>query len=332
MTDIALIQLVPGLGATSGAGAYAINLCIGLEAAGFKPTIYKVAARRHDARELACGVMYKTITFEDALRLNSHTPTMLLYSIFKKYEEETLALIAKGVPMVFHAGAELKHPRLLEALRGRVAVGIRQPLVERLSVMGIKSHYIPHPYQPQGKAGLQKKRRAVAISRLDYAKHTNQIALANTMATHKCTIRGKANRMFVHHIMNNECPDWEQEYEGPFGLGEGRTLAEESELVVDLTYWKGDGGGTQYTFFEAWDVGTPLVVHTEWSNVASFQDRGTVVEGVNALAVTGPLELARLLDNPHHNEPWVIEGGYATLKQHDPKTIALEYVDLLGWR
>ena len=33
---------------------------------------------------------------------------------------------------------------------------------------------------------------------------------------------------------------------------------------IDMTLIKGDGGGTQYTWLEAWDAGCIPIIHKEW--------------------------------------------------------------------
>ena len=78
---------------------------------------------------------------------------------------------------------------------------------------------------------------------------------------------------------------------------------------------KGDGGGTQYTFFETWNAGTGLIIHADW-----LRPDDEMRPGVNCIAVDGPAELASaLLTTPSDA---VLAGGARTMQTHAPQRVA----------
>ena len=61
--------------------------------------------------------------------------------------------------------------------------------------------------------------------------------------------------------------------------------------MIDMSIIKGDGGGTQYTFFEAIHHDCILILHNEWINAGS-----TFKSGYNCIGVSSSEELAQVIE------------------------------------
>jgi hypothetical protein len=87
-------------------------------------------------------------------------------------------------------------------------------------------------------------------------------------------------------------PEWEQSkttYERGTYTAVG--LLGMYQTMVDMSLIKGDGGGTQYTFLEAWDANTVPIINRGW-----LSERDTTMRELgNCLAVRDGKELAWLL-------------------------------------
>ena len=60
---------------------------------------------------------------------------------------------------------------------------------------------------------------------------------------------------------------------------------------VDMTIIRGDGGGTQYTWLEAWSAGCIPIINIEWL----LEEPDDMIPGYNCIAVAGAEELAEIL-------------------------------------
>jgi hypothetical protein len=134
--------------------------------------------------------------------------------------------------------------------------------------------------------------------------------------------------MYVHHVLDARFPAWREHYIGEFPLAWGTAVAlvASARCVIDLTTITGDGGGSQYTFMEAWDACTPLVVNRKWL-VDPRTDE--IRDGVNAHCVETPAELAAVLRGDV-SLAHLVAGGTAQLALHHPREVAAAYAGL--WR
>lgn len=329
---IALFYMIPG-NKRHGGGAYAVHLIRSLILQGYRPVVYQITKRTDTTpRQFHEDIPYQRVTVKDACMIaRTWRQSLILYAHYKHFKAETDALIAVGAGIVFHAVAELKHEDLLEQCRTRyrrpAVIAIREKLAEGLQAAGVAAEFVPHPYIPNGHRpqGVQRSRHAVNLARVDYAKHTEVIANANTLleAGKKIEIHGELNRMFAHHTLDPKFPGWRDNWKGGFDLGKGLELAQDSKHVVDLTYWKNDGGGTQYTFLEAWDAGAQLVVHNRWLKTEGTVNRDT------AVGVTTAVELVDVLSEPV--DARLLDNGAAQLETHAPEKVIPVYAKALGW-
>lgn len=303
---------------------FTAHLYKALELEGYDPQLYKVGDRTElRQRPFGRGVAYQNVSTADAVAIANGTRS-LVTATDRSSLPSTDALLHAGASIVIHDPTEL-NPRLVEMLRdGPRVVVIRKKNVANLRDLGIAASFAPHPYVPYGKNGIVREWNAVAFSRLDWDKHTDIIAGANALlpVDRRCRIYGAANRMYAHHKLDSAFPGWKESYFGgfPVELHSGVELAQRAIYAVDMSAIKGDGGGTQYTFLEAWDAGAALVVNEAWLT----DQTDAVVADRTAYAVSSAQQLAAQLTRPP--APEVIAAGQAMLKAHAPKAVVEAYL------
>lgn len=308
--------------------SYTAHLALSLRERGWEPTLVKVGKRTENkSRPFGRGLQYQNLSVETAIALAKQRPSIVT-AVGPKHAGNALVLFGEGARCIIHDPTELKDKGLVGALKvcARVAV-VRETNLPALKALGIEAIYTPHPYVRMKGARVKKEMRAVAYSRLDWDKHTLTIAQANQLVPEekRVHIYGAENRLYTHHKLDTAVPTWRDQYRGSFdtALEAGVRLAERAYLAVDLSAIAGDGDGTQYTFLEAWDAGTPLVVNRKWLKTG----KGEVREGETAYAVGDAAELAALLKAPKYE---YFPRAEAALERHAPEQVVPFYAKLLA--
>ena len=229
--------------------------------------LYKVA-KRHEShsRHFGYGVDYRNVRAEDLAELG--TDKLLITALDKHYYEH-LPLFY-GAFLVIHDPTELKDKRLVEQLEFFRIITIRKKVADYLEEKhGIKSVNLLHPFFPFKKT-LEAPARsgAISISRIDYDKHTEIILEANKILQFEdkpiIEIYGKLNELYAYHKLRPY--NFYSQYKGNFSkdFASLEKLLYNKKFVVDMSAIKGDGGGTQYSFLEAWYMGCILVISSKW--------------------------------------------------------------------
>ena len=196
------------------------------------------------------------------------------------------------------------------------------------------SHFIPHPYTrhygDDNAPPKKKRRRAIAHSRIDFDKGTHHILEANDLGA-KVEIRGAPNPRYVFFKLKERWPSFKPE---PFPKTKeaGVELCATSGAVVDMSVIKGDGGGSQYSFMEAWDAGTPLIISNEW---VAGKPQDEMRPGYNCLAASDGSQIAGLLDMLDRDKDMradLVANGLRSLEAHEPSVIGEQYRALLDAR
>lgn len=312
-----------------GFASYTAHLLRALQMQGVDAALFKVG-KSHETRHrvFTHGVPYQNVSLDF---LATCGRDVLITCAYWKFDPVGIALaLANGASVVVHDPTELK-PELVEALRmyqTRV-IAIRKNNVGLFrDTYGLKHVvFVPHPYVTPKYKRPQRTKNAVAISRVDFDKHTDLIARANAMLPRekRCEIWGEANRMYVHHKLAKVAPEWEHDYRGSFPRTETAALelAASAKHVVDMSLIKGDGGGTQYTFMEAWDAEAQLVLQSGW-----LHPDGEMVGGENCIGVSSAEDLSSVLMEPPGKS--LIAGGRATLADHAPGNVVPKLMEALA--
>lgn len=326
MPSIAIFYLIPG-DRMNGGASYTAHLVRSFEQQGYTVRLLQVAAKtEQQLRPFVGAVQCQRVSLDDALRIAGAMPSFIAYAHYKRYPRETATLLAAGCGLVMHATAEL-YPEVLGLLRSMVSkvVVIRRAMLEHLHAAGVRGVFIPHPYVPEGppQSALRRSHWGVALSRVDFAKYTNVIVEANLQlpATRHVCIYGPLSRPFVFHVLDRKLPEWRQFYGGLRPDASGVVMAASAHYVVDLTWWRGDGDGTQYTFLEAWDAGTPLVVNRRWV----VTGRDAMRPGETCLVAGDAHELAAVLQSDPAAHVAAVQGGRAEMLKHAPAVVVPQY-------
>lgn len=311
-----------------GEGVFTAHLCRGLEGIGEEYRLLKLknVSRPETYRNFGFGLKYRNVGMTQLRMMTKYDEPILIVAPGKRHSESIERLSGLGVRMVVHDSRELRH--------GWNPTKLYRPVVIRDAMKKLVhgSVWLPHPYQrryeekPQELAYSAKK-GYVSVARVDYNKNTHLILAANRLlpASMKVRIVGRENRMYSYHVLRKKFPEWS----GSQGfscddLHEGVVQCLPRVGCVDMTIMPdGDGGGTQYTFFEAIDAGTVPIVHPTWPR------RGDEMRaGFNCMSPVDddPETIARLLRRLHEERAATREvllpNGGDLLRRHDAKTVA----------
>lgn len=291
---------------------YTAHLYYGLVKCGHNVKLFRIGNRtENNTRDWGRGIKYRNLSLTDACLIATQM-TSIITATSQKNDVETEALLRVGAKIVIHDPTELKGniPELLKT--GTDVITIRPINVVNLEKHGIASRYLPHPYMRNPHKFSKRLLWAGAFSRVDWDKGTHFIIDANDKLPDNKQIRihGACNRMYAHHKLP---PHWTKYYSGQFGadnLWAGAVLASRYQWAVDMSTISGDGGGTQYTFLEAIDAGTALMLNEGW--VTGRPDD----ELLGHATFVNPENLAEAIQEP----PKIY--GDALLKSHDAAIIA----------
>lgn len=318
-----------------GSTTFTAHLTRSLEEAGWNVHIVRVGKKTFAGfGAFTHGLHYQNMSLPDAVALSRGGPSLITYAHWKTHAEATQALLAEGVPLVMHDPAEF-HGALMDALKKhstRVAT-IRRWTAGEMKKLGVAATFIPHPYMIFAKGvGWTPERNvnAVALGRVDFRKRHDIVVQANRVLAppHQIHIWGADGRVFSHHILDKKWPGWRDNYRGSFPpVWEGALLLlKNARHAIDLTDIRGgDGDGTQYSFLEAWEARTPLIVNQAWVKTGKDSMR----PDENCLAVRNHEELAQVLTSGR-DLSHLVEGGARELLKHDPNAVVPPYLALMG--
>jgi hypothetical protein len=297
--------------------SYTAHLALQLTERGHEVALYKIGSRTENkTRDYGRGLRYQNVSI-DAL-------PMLPHPVFVAVDKDGIAAaqaLKSRALYVVHDPTEMK-PEFLEVLRCSPVVAIRRANVSLLKAKGVEAVFIQHPYQPFKRTpGLSRRWNAVAVSRIDWDKRTAVIAEANERLRPdmRVAVFGACNRMYEHHKLS-KFPGWVTSYHGRFAtnLDAAVRLCEQAHFMVDLSVIAGDGGGSQYTFLEAWNAGCHLIVNRAW-----MRPDEELVEGANCTSVADATELIeQLMRGPNRK---VMSGGVASLAFHSSAVVGPLY-------
>jgi hypothetical protein len=296
----------------------------GLQDAGYSPFLFKIGKRNEKhSRDFGRGLSYANISLSDATEISKQIPSVITAASPKRAEDAS-ALLSANAGIVIHDPTEMK-PEILSALSEskHPIFTIRASVEAHEQLQPYERMLIPHPYKRAPRITTKPEHWAIAFSRLDWDKATHVIVEANTLLAENKRVRihGALNGMYGHHKLGSVDPDWQNNYYGGWSPREslwyGTHLAASAQHAVDLSAISGDGGGTQYSFLEAFDANRPLVINAKWLTGNKNHDE---ISGAVAATVNDANELAELLSG----EPlsYDKEAAEAILAHHDAATNA----------
>lgn len=340
MKPIALVSAL-NTNKHGGVPVYVAHLAKAFRAQGYSPQIMRISKRTsRTMRAFTNGESVSYMAPADLVKTANSVPTILCTPTTGETgigaHEAVSGLGLRGAPVVIHDPLDF-YPEVIAACKkhGIKVITIRKKVREDLIALGLKPSkvtFIQHPYVSiQAKTTQLKQReyRAVYVTRICFRKNTPLVALANELVpdSSKVNFWGALNRVCARHKLDKDTPNWRHYYHGPFPTGPASAfnLLAQGRLAIDLTVIPQDGEGTQYSFLEAWDAGTPLIVHRDWV----LDGKGTCREGENVLAVSTPKELAAILASKKEY-PELARNAVKILDHHGPSQVIPQYEAVMG--
>ncbi len=328
MAKINLFYLSPNT--YGGWVTFTAHLVGALKAAGHEPVLRKLGAHTENkTRPFGYGRFYQNTDESDCYQLAMNEPCLIVAAA-KKYRFVTEEMLSLGAKIVVHDPTEFKN------FDGRILEAKNCVVVRRTGLRGIPgATFIRHPYERQGKIGQPEFRQnlAAATSRIDFDKYTNLILDANRiLPPHKqIHIHGFENRLYTKFKIEPKYPEWHQsKAQYARDMDTAFNILRDASFLVDMSMIQGDGGGTQYTFLEAWDAGAVPILNTAWEITGD-----DMKDGINCHFASNGEEIAFFL-NMYEEDDYggdrlsFVQAGYECLKSHDPELIGQQYAHFMG--
>ena len=293
---------------------YTAHLAEGLRQAGHTVHLWRITRRAENRTRQFRHLTYRNTTLDRLAEIARLQP-LHITAAAPAQADQVAELLAAGASITVHDPTELRGemPAALRAARRPVVV-IRRTVAPHVHALGVGTAFVAHPYAAMSRPAPARTRHAVSFARLDWDKHTDTIAAANAKlpARLRVELHGAENRLFTHHKLTAEWPNWREQYRGPFPTGDlwaGAALAASAHWAVDMSTIDGDGGGTQYTHLEALDGGARLLLNAGWFGTPHddplLREVATIAE---------PSELAAVL--AEHPPPAPLQTSAALLARH----------------
>lgn len=281
--------------------------------------VIRIGARtERNPRKGALDFKYQIFSLEDVMDLDGplllaagdpHMPMETVYTLLKRPD----------FWRVFHDPNEFKlYPHWPEAGCAERVVAIRETGLVAMP----KATLIPHPYASNLDASTllpahERPKHAVSTARTSTIKNSDVVLEANATLPldRRVELLGEVERWFrLKH------PELGKGRGYPVTFNGGHAFLRDAYQLVDLTVFKDDGGGTQYTFLEAMDCGCRIIAHSKWLSYPGPMKR-------LAIGVSNAEELAAVL--ARDPEPYDPAPAWEYLQtNHDSSKIAASYMEL----
>lgn len=323
--NVALFFMHGALG--GGTTTFTAHLYRALELAGHTPHLFRV--RQRSERFLRPfgkfdGTFYRNVSVADALKVVGEMPSLQTApgnAKFFPFDPAAMSkLMSAGMRVVLHDPTEIS----IYEDAGVIGHSWRRPICIRPSMKQFfpEAKFIPHPYVRRWTELPDKTRLACSLSRVTFAKRTTIIVEANRLLLRdnkSIKILGGENRMYVHHKLRKEFPEYASSAGSPLTLHAGAELCANYKFMVDMSWLKEDGGGSQYTFMEAWDAGAVPVIHEDWCRI-----KGEMSPSNNCITVADAAGLAWAMKLEVVGK--MVERGVLSLTEHEPVQVARAYI------
>lgn len=307
--------------------SYTVHLMKALEAVGMEPMLYKVRERGEGkTRPFGFGAEYRNVALEEAECLVSEAPSIVV-ARGKRTMEISQELIKGGAFLVCHDSHEVRKCGTQPAR----TVVIRKVLLGHLR----GAHFIRHPYSPTMDAWqipfAKREGHACCISRIDFDKHISIILDANRLLPEERKVlfhSGDDNRIYTKFQIMPKYPEWVQRKQTmPREAGHAVSILRNNCFMVDMGANKQDGGGTQYTFLEAWDAGCVPIINEAWVRDLPPDD---MTPGFNCLVAGDGAQLADVLKDDGMALATLVRNSRESLRLHAPIVVGQQYKDLIS--
>jgi hypothetical protein len=331
--------------ACGGSTSFTVHLYRAMLRAGIDVKIYRPSLKERAPALIGKydNVTGHYVTLERARYICKHIPSLLTGPDIEKNlptPDCLISLMKAGMRIVVHDPNEFKNfPHVNNKTLVHRPICIR-PTMHRFFPEAV---FIPHPYCREFKGwqgeDLPDREPACSIARMTFIKRVELLLEANRKLDKGERIRfhGSENRLYTYFKLCKKFPEFKQGgYDLPLEWGVSARAARKYKFAIDMTYLPKDGGGSQYTFMEAWDAGTVNVIHGDWLRYRE-KYQAEMKPTINCLVAYDSDDIAGLVKNCHHGyiqdllREISIRSTQYLEKWHDPMAVAsLYYKELTG--
>lgn len=333
-----------------GATSYVVHLAAVFERVGVPYRVLRFSkSTEKSKREIGSfGVYYQNVSFADASELRNEPFLLAAAPTDEVKAAQAVQLITeRGGAYVFHDPNELRlYPHWAMVERPRI-ITVREQGKLWLAgkagsgpLGGVPSKnvtFIPHPYLRTRANDVRTgavRRHAVSVARTSAVKNTHWVFEANEKLPEalRVDLRGEVNRMWWNFNVKQKYPHtpYPDKAGFPREWGAAAKICADFNYMVDLTIFKDDGGGSQYSLLEAMDAGAVPIMTTDWcSYPGPASGFGFKVDGSAALLqlLADSATDEDLRKKTHQYR----QSNYSYLDRvHKPELVAAAYTKSLG--
>lgn len=302
--------------------SFIAHLARSLQAMGHEAHVFRIAPKSDPTvRPHLDGITRLKLSYADAMQL----PGISIVCAYRRSQTDLLdGLNAKGDPwgFVLHDPLGINQPTVEALQRSKECrvLCVRKAGVVVAREYGLDARWLPHPYLPGSPPRKTKYERKPAASLCRVSNNKNIHLILNAIKFHGADIdlwgsaRRRYRRGFLTKRYGAEFLDKHLKGAHPRQHFSGQVLACQYNWIVDMTMIPNDGGGTQYTFFEAWHAGCGLILHPDW-----FQKEGDVIPGHHCDLAGTPEEIAEAIQKPVDSKQ--VAAGRLLTRRHGPERV-----------
>lgn len=301
-----------------GIASFTNHLYLQLLELGYSPVIVKRKTVEKFQGKEALPTYYLSDT--EIVEISTSYPCLITFCSWAENHDLCKVLIRSGVPIVIHDPVEYYKEMLELAFKHSEIIVIRRQNYLNLLERDIVPTFIRHPYVRAGIKNTHKE-GAVSCTRITYNKSPELLFKANILGT-KIDMYGELNRdYYFQHFQN--ISDWRKYYKGKIEnkIHAVPKVLSKYKYAVDMSFITMDGGGTQYSFLEAWDAGCMLIVLDKW--IIQGDD---LVPGVNCLTAMCEYELRDVIN---FGSSYDIAIHDTILEKHNTQNSGRKFLELI---
>ena len=318
---------------------YVEHLILLLEQLGYEPILHTLAkntaakSRKWRISKPTQKPIMRYPTNERDLRyiVNKYPGRFFIAASYKNSKDLCTTLLRDGAGIIIHDPTEIQYLDK-DLLNTPKTIISKSPMRELLP----KATFIRLPWEPFYQPDFKHRTRlAVAMSRIDFDKHTNLILDANRLLEkhQQVDIFGFENRIYTHFNIKDSHPEFIQSLPERLIKEPFYELLMSAWFSVDMSVNRPGGtGDPQYTTLEAWSAGVVPIVNTRW-----IVPGAEVVPFENCVPASDGQMIANLLSKwSYNNEDHVkwykklVKAGYETMQQYRYKHVAPKYEEYLN--
>ena len=304
-----------------------------LQSFGYDVRLYVIYKKtQKPLKELAEGVKFQGVSIEDAIDIarDENARSFIGAANVDTAKDQVMEMLPHCSAVVIHGAGWIDGEVLESAVQNNVRIGVVRKSLSSLlrKEYGVNSMYLPQIYNMYEGEAVIRDIHAVSISQISWSKNSHMIIEANKRLPEEIQVRmyGNYSRKFDHFKLKNIQENWKELWwEGKFDSANGGAvkIASRAKFVIDLSIIKNDGGGTQYTFLEAFNGMSHLILHESWLDFPGEVDERCVIP------VSNVDDLVRVLTDDGMY-PTKLLRGWDIMEAHSPERTLPYYKKFIG--